>query len=109
MNGGKPPSLSIRQAKALALVTQGWSFGEIGRHLKIAPRVVLLYMVHLQRYLGTRTPGELTQTLLEARLIPVEWARDQTRRRRLRKQLPAPPATVPAGSPGGEPGGDGSA
>ena len=91
MSGGRAPSLSTRQARAFALIAQGWTFPEIGSRLKIAPRVVLLYLVHLQRYLGTRTPGELTQALLEARLIPTEWAKAQTRR--LRRRKPPPPAS----------------
>lgn len=102
------PSLSIRQARALALVAQGWTHPEIGSHLKIAPRVVLLYLVHLQRYLGTPTLGDLTRLLLEAQLLPVKWARAQTRRRR-RKPPPAPPPAPPAGPPAGKPGGDGRA
>jgi DNA-binding CsgD family transcriptional regulator len=105
----KTPSLSTRQAKALALVAQGWTFAEIGSRLKIAPRVVLLYLIHLQRYLGVQTPGELTQALLEARLIPWEWAKAQPRRRRTRNQAPAPPPAVPAGPPRGEPGEESSA
>jgi len=99
------PSLSTRQLKAMALITQGWSFEEIGRRLKIAPRVVLLYVIHLQRFLETRTRGELTKVLLEARLLPLEWARAQTRRRRPGKPLPASPPAVTAGLPLGEPGG----
>lgn len=95
-------------ARALALVAQGWTFGEIGVHLKIAPRTVLLYTVHLQRCLGARTPGALTQLLLQARLIPMEWARAQTRRR-LRRTPRATPPAVPAGPPAVEPGGDGPA
>jgi DNA-binding CsgD family transcriptional regulator len=93
MSEAKAPSLSTRQARALALIAAGWTFPEIGSRLKIAPRVVLLYLVHLQRYLGTRTPGELTQVLLQARLIPMEWAKAQTRRLRRPK---APPAASPA-------------
>ncbi len=93
----------------MALVTQGWSFEEIGRQLKIAPRVVLLYVIHLQRFLETPTRGDLTKVLLEARLLPLEWARAQTRRQRPRKQLPAPPPAVTAGSPLGEPDGSGGA
>lgn len=105
MSGGRPPSLSTRQAKALALIAQGWTFAEIGSRLKIPPRVVLLYLIHLQRFLGTRTPGELTQALLKARLIPFEWAKAQTRRLRQRKPPPATSPAVPTGAPpkaGGE-------
>ncbi len=102
MNGAKAPSLSTRQARAVALVAQGWTYREIGSHLKIAPRVVLLYLVHLQRYLGTRTLGELTRLLIEAQLLPLKWARAQTRARP-RKSRPAAPPAVPAGPPAGEP------
>lgn len=99
MSGGRPPSLSTRQARALALIAQGWTFEEIGSRLKIAPRVVYLYLIHLQRYLGTRTPGELTQALLESRLIPYEWAKAQTRRQRRRNPRPARSQPVPVGTP----------
>ena len=102
MNGAKAPSLSIRQARAMALVTQGWSFEEIGRHLQIAPRVVLLYVIHLQRFLATRTRGDLTTVLRDARLLPLEWARAQSRRRRPRKPIPAPPPALTAGPPLGK-------
>ncbi len=103
MIGAKPPSLSRRQARALALVAQGWTFPEIGSRLKIAPRVVLLYLVHLQRYLETPSPGELTRALLQARLLPVEWARAQTRRGPGRKPSSDSPPAVPAGPPVGKP------
>ena len=93
----------------MALVAQGWTFGEIGAHLKIPPRIVLLYLVHLQRCHGAPTPGALTQILLQARLLPMEWARAQTPRRRARKPPAAPPPAVPTGPPRGQPEGDGSA
>jgi len=109
MTAAKPPSLSVRQARALALVAQGWTFPEIGSRLKIAPRMVLLYRIHLQRYLETRTPGELTQVLLQARLLPMEWARAQTRPRPQRKPAPASPPVIPAEPPPGKPGGGGAA
>ena len=108
MNGAKTPSLSTRQARALALLAQGWSLKDIGLCLKVAPRTVLLYIIHLQRYLGTRTPGELTRILVEARLLPVKWARAQLRPRP-RKPRPAAPPAVPAGPAAGEPGEDGPA
>jgi DNA-binding CsgD family transcriptional regulator len=108
MNGAKAPSLSTRQARALALLAQGWSLIEIGLCLKLAPRTVLLYVIHLQRYLGTRNPGDLTRLLLEAGLLPVKWARAQPRPRP-RKARPATPPAVPAGAPRDEPGGDGPA
>ena len=108
MTSAKPPSLSIRQARALALVAQGWTFPEIGSRLKIAPRVVLLYLIHLQRYLETRTSGEVTQILSQARLLPMEWARTQTRRRPQRRPSPTSPPAVPAGPPLREPGGTGA-
>ena len=81
MSGAKGPSLSTRQARAFALIAQGWTFPEIGSRLRIAPRVVLMYLVHLQRFLGTQTAGELTQALLQAQLIPMKWAKAQSRRR----------------------------
>jgi DNA-binding CsgD family transcriptional regulator len=99
MTGAKPPSLSIRQARALALVAQGWAHPEIGSRLKIAPRVVLLYLIHLQRYLETRTPGELIQVLLQARLLPMEWARAQAHRQGGRKPEPAKPPAAQADDP----------
>jgi DNA-binding CsgD family transcriptional regulator len=106
MSEARAPSLSVRQARALALVAQGWSFGEIGRHLKIAPRIVLLYMMHLQRYLGTANPGDLITLLMKAQLLPLRWARAQTRPRRPRKPTPAPsPAPPPESPPEGDPGG----
>lgn len=92
----KAPSLSPRQAKALALVAQGWTFSEVGSRLRIAPRVVLLYLIHLQRYVGTQTPDELTQALHEARLLPSEWAKTQTRR--LRRRAPSPAVSPAAGA-----------
>lgn len=104
-----PPSLSPRQARALALLAQGWTFGEIGVRLRIPSRIVLLYLVRLQRCHGARTPGALIQILLQARRLPMEWARAQTRRQRLRKPFPATPPAVPAGPPAVEPGGDGPA
>ena len=103
MTGAKPPLLSIRQARALALIAQGWTFPEIGSRLKIAPRVVLLYIIHLQRYLGTRTPGELTQALLRAQLIPLDWAKAQSHRQRRPKPPPARPATAQVIPHAGEP------
>lgn len=108
MNGAKTPSLSTRQARALALLAQGWSLKEIGLCLKVAPRIVLLYILHLQRYVGTRTPGDLTRLLMEARLLPVKWARAQPRRRPRKPPRGTPPA-VQAGPPRREPGGDGPA
>ncbi|HEY7677935.1 MAG TPA: LuxR C-terminal-related transcriptional regulator [Candidatus Methylomirabilis sp.] len=108
MNEAKAPSLSTRQARALALLAQGWSLKEIGLCLKVAPRIVLLYIMHLQRYLGTRTPGDLTRILMEARLLPVKWARAQPRPHPRRARRATPPA-VPAGPPRREPGGDGPA
>ncbi len=99
MIGAEPRPLSTRQARALALVAQGWTFAEIGAHLKIPPRIVLLYLVHLQRCHGAPTPGALTQALLQGRLISMEWARAQTRRRRPRKPRPATPPAVPAAPP----------
>jgi DNA-binding CsgD family transcriptional regulator len=104
----KAPSLSSRQARALALFAHGWNFGEIGSHLKIAPRTVLLYILHLQRYLGTRTPGDLTQALVEARLLPMDWAQSQPRRRRRRKSLPAVRPALPDDQTRETPRGDGS-
>ena len=103
------PSHPTRQLKAMALVARGWTFGKIGARLKIAPRIVLLYRVQLQRRHGARTPGALTQILLQARLLPMKWARAQTPRRRARKQPAAPPPAVPTGPPRGQPEGDGSA
>lgn len=90
----------------MALVAQGWTFGEIGAHLKIPPRIVLLYLVHLQRCHGAPTPGALTQALLQARLISLEWARAQSRHRRPRKPRPATPSAIPAGPPAEGSGGD---
>lgn len=104
MTGVRPPALSVRQARALALVAQGWTHREIGSRLRIAPRVVLLYLVHLQRYLETRTPGEVTQALLRARLLPMEWARAQAHRPGRRKaQRVEPPAGQADPRPGGHP------
>lgn len=108
MNGAKAPSLSTRQARALALLAQGWSLKDIGLCLEVAPRIVLLYVIHLQRYLGTRTPADLTRLLTEARLLPVKWARAQPRPHPRRARAATPPA-VPASPPRRETRGDGPA
>ena len=35
MTGAEVRPLSTRQSRALALIAQGWTFAEIGAHLKI--------------------------------------------------------------------------